>query len=85
MHIIETLVDIIQFLVVSDKLVYPKGTLEVIYMSAAHSNSASVSIEKVKRKEKRTVYNTGHLGPSLDTTKCGSPPYSTSNQLESNY
>jgi len=52
-------------------------------MSAAHSNPASISIKKVERKEKRTIYNTGHLGPSLDTTKCGSPPYSTSNQLES--
>lgn len=34
MHIIETLVDIIQFLVVGNKLVYPKGTLEVVYKLA---------------------------------------------------
>ena len=83
MHVIETLVDIIQFLVVGNELVYPEGTLEVICMSAAHSNPASISIKKVERKEKRTIYNTGHLGPSLDTTECGSPPYSTGNQLES--
>jgi hypothetical protein len=34
MHIIETFVDIVQLLVVGNKLVYPKGTLEVICMSA---------------------------------------------------
>jgi len=34
MHIIETLVDIIQFLVVGNEFVNPQGTLEVICMSA---------------------------------------------------
>jgi hypothetical protein len=34
MHIIETLVDIVQFLVVGNKLVYPEGTLEVVCQSA---------------------------------------------------
>jgi len=41
MHVIETLVDIIQFLVVGNELVYPEGTLEVICMSAARSDSTS--------------------------------------------
>jgi hypothetical protein len=30
-HIVETLVDILQSLVVGDKLVYPEGTIQVIY------------------------------------------------------
>jgi hypothetical protein len=34
MHIIETLVDIIQFLVVGNKFVNPEGSLEVVYSSA---------------------------------------------------
>ena len=96
MHIIESFIDVIQVLVVGHEFVDPESTFQVICLSASVS-SAIVHSAKNERGEKekelkgtegeeeerRTIDNTRHLCPSLDTTKCGSTPYSPSNQLES--
>jgi hypothetical protein len=78
MHIIESFIDIIQFLMMGNEFVYPESSLEVVCISAPNPfclQSSVFAIEEYRscREGKgieRTINNTGHLGPSLDSSEC---------------
>jgi hypothetical protein len=80
MHIIESFIDIIQFLMMGNEFVYPESSLEVVCISAPNPfclQSSVFAIEEYRScrggeggRIGRTINNTGHLGPSLDSSEC---------------
>ena len=77
-HVVEALVDSLQSPGVGDELIYPKGSVHVVWKGHVRSCEHHIQIAG-----KLTLNDTGQLCSTLDTAECRTLPHSTSDKLES--
>jgi hypothetical protein len=78
-HVVESLVDVVQTLVVGNKLVDPKSAVQVVYPSAVDLHTVRMTTGRAVVGRRLTIDDTWDLGSSLDSTESRSSPNSTSN------